>query len=69
MGHENGMELLIAELSHKNKLHFKASGQRSQQFGFSLKVQELTAWPSGEPVTAARSAVGQGRWEIRGRGV
>lgn len=49
LGHVNGMELLIAELSHKNKLHFKASGQKSQQFGFSFKVWAHTALLSGEP--------------------
>ncbi|KAI9514063.1 hypothetical protein NQZ68_036562 [Dissostichus eleginoides] len=42
MGRVNGTELLIAELSQINTLHFKASGQRSQQIGFSFKVQACT---------------------------
>lgn len=62
MGHVNGTELLIAELSQIHTLHFKASGQRSQQFGFSFKVQEHAARPSGEPHAATRSAVGLGKW-------
>lgn len=61
MGHVNGMELIIAELSNINMLHFKASGQRSQQFGFSVKVQEHTARPSGEPHTATQPADGPGK--------
>ena len=44
LGHEDGDELLIAQVT---QIHFKGSGQRSQQFGSSYALCKRLAQPLG----------------------
>ena len=66
MGRVSGTELLIAELRQINTLHFKASGQRSQQIGFSFKVQARTPRPAGEPVQPLSQQLVWEKREVKG---
>lgn len=56
MGHVNGIELLIAELSHKSKCHFKVVCGQCGVF-FFFKVQEHIVRRSGFHLTASMCAI------------